>query len=108
MSSCVFDKLNENSQKNIKEIKVIYENGANTLISVINKLKTTFLESLNIEIINRVGDLSEEEIKNLEIIDEEEESFLVSNYVKKNNFLFMANQFNMIGKINESIKVTEV
>lgn len=63
---------------------------------------------MNIEIINRVGDLSEEEIRNLEIIDEEEESFLVSNYVKKNNFLLMTNQFNMIGKINESNKVIDV
>jgi hypothetical protein len=28
LSNCVFDKLNEQSQKNIKEIKLIFEGGA--------------------------------------------------------------------------------
>lgn len=105
LACCVFDKLNENSQKNIKEIKIIYEQAATKVIDIANKLKRSFLEALNIATLRRVEGLSGEEVRNLELVDDATGSFMLTNYISKNSFLSLAKEFNLIGKINESQKV---
>ena len=43
LSNCVFDKLNDHSQKNIKEIKIIYEGGITRTSKVISIVNHAFL-----------------------------------------------------------------
>jgi hypothetical protein len=33
---------------------------------------------------------------------------MLTNYIRKNNFLYIAKEFNVIGKVNESQKLIEV
>lgn len=107
LTCCVFDKLNENSQKNIKEIKVIFEHAASKVVQVATNMKRLFLESLNLSLLHRVEGLSCEEVRGLEIV-EDSGSFLLTNYIHHNNFLSIAKEFNLIGSVNESQKVLEV
>jgi hypothetical protein len=63
-------------------------------------MKKVFLESLNISILKKIESLSEEEVKNMDIIDDDTGSFMVTNYIRQNNFLYIAKEFNIIGKVN--------
>ena len=58
LSNCVFDKLNEHSQKNIKEIKLIFEGGANKLKRVISILSNSFLQGCSNALIKKSKELS--------------------------------------------------
>ena len=57
LSNCVFDKLNQHSQKNIKEIKLIYEGGVEKIKKVMNILGKSFLEGAIISTINKAEQL---------------------------------------------------
>ena len=62
-------------------------------------MKKVFLESLNISILKKIESLSEEEVENMDIIDDTG-SFMITNYIRQNNFLYIAKEFNVIGKVN--------
>lgn len=42
------------------------------------------------------------------MIEDGSNSFLLTNYIRSNNFLSISKEFNLIGKVNESQKVIEV
>lgn len=54
LANCVFDKLNEHSQKNIKEIKMIYEGGVRLAFQVLNKICHIFLEGTALTLLHKV------------------------------------------------------
>lgn len=53
LANCVFDKLNEHSQKNIKEIKIIYEGGVRHTSQVLAKINNTFLEGAALTLLQK-------------------------------------------------------
>lgn len=45
-------------------------------------MKKVFLESLNISILKKIEFLSEEEVKNMDIIYDDTGSFMMTNYIR--------------------------
>lgn len=51
LSNCVFDKLNEHSQRNIKEVKLIFQGGATRALQAIKQLTPNFMTAAAIKMI---------------------------------------------------------
>ena len=93
----MFDKLNEHSQKNIKEIKLIYEGGVVKLKRVLSLLGNVFLQGASQALINKAKHLSYEEMKGLPLYNEAG-SLMSECYVGNNGILAAAELFNEIGR----------
>ena len=89
LANCVFDKLNEHSQKNIKEIKLIYEGGVNKLKKVLTLLNPNFVQGSSHALIKKAKELSYDEMKNLPLCSGNG-SLMSECYIGNNGFVASA------------------